>query len=85
MGLDMGVAGHGKGQRQRTGGAAARGAQARPAVDAEQRRHLIEACAFFRAEQFRPCEPGEIRGEDVRAAAAEIDAVIRPVRKRSKR
>ncbi|OGA25160.1 MAG: hypothetical protein A3I02_08680 [Betaproteobacteria bacterium RIFCSPLOWO2_02_FULL_67_26] len=54
-------------------------------VDEEQRRHLIEACAFFRAQRFRECAPGHYREQDVQAAASEIDAVIRPVRKRGKR
>jgi hypothetical protein len=69
---------HGKSARPRK-------VRARPAVDDEQRRHLIEACAFFRAERFRECEPGHVREQDVRAAASEIDAVIRPGRKRGKR
>jgi len=56
-----------------------------PAVDEEQRRHLIEACAFFRAQRFRECEPGHYREQDVRAAASEIDAAIRAGRKRNKR
>ena len=84
----MRVSTRGKPLRQEAGGAARTGARkpgARPAVDDEQRRHLIEACAFFRAEQFRPCEPGQVRAQDVRAAASEIDAVIRQDRKRSKR
>lgn len=79
---------HGKVGRARAAGTlqtAARKVRALPAVDDEQRRHLIEACAFFRAEQFRECEPGHYREQDVRAAASEIDAVIRPGRKRSKR
>jgi hypothetical protein len=59
--------------------------RARLLVDEEQRRHLIEACAFFRAERFRECEPGCYREQDLRAAASEIDAVIRPLRKRGKR
>lgn len=63
----------------------ARAKSMRPLVDDEQRRHLIEACAFFRADHFRECEPGHVRGEDVRAATSEIDAVIRLGRKRSKR
>ena len=84
----MRVATRGKGLGQRAGSApraAARKPRALPLVDDEQRRHLIEACAFFRAEQYRECEPGHVREQDVRAAASEIDAVIRPRRKRSKR
>lgn len=71
----------GKPGRPRTGSAPRKS----PLVDAEERRRLIEACAFFRAEQFRECEPGRYREQDVRAAASEIDAVIRPGRKRNKR
>ena len=84
----MTVAKRGKVPLQRAGSApraAARKLKARPVVNDEQRRHLIAACAFFRAEQFRLCEPGQVREQDVRAAASEIDAVIRPVRKRGKR
>jgi len=52
-------------------------------VDDEQRRHLIECCAFFRAGQFRDVEPGRCRRQDIQAATADIDAVIRTVRKRT--
>ena len=54
-------------------------------VDEEQRRHLIECCAFFRAQRFRESGPGEYRQEDLRAAQAEIDAVIRPSRRKKRR
>ncbi|MBI3044692.1 MAG: hypothetical protein HYY78_17890 [Betaproteobacteria bacterium] len=54
-------------------------------VDDAQRRRLIECCAFFRAERFRAAEPGHFREQDWRAAAADIDAVLRPARKRKKR
>ena len=47
------------------------------AVDGEARQHLVEACAFFRADHFRPAEPGSYRAQDLKDAAAEIDAVIR--------
>jgi hypothetical protein len=46
-------------------------------VDEEERRHLIEACAFFRAERFRVAEPGSIREQDVRKAAADVDAALK--------
>jgi len=52
-------------------------------VSDEQRWHLIECCAFFRAGQFRDVEPGRCRRQDVQAATADIDAVIRTVRKRT--
>ena len=45
-------------------------------VDAEQRRHLIECCAFFRAEHFRPTQPGRYRKQDLRDAMADIDTVL---------
>lgn len=65
--------------------AAAGGLRPQVIVDEEQRRHLIECCAFFRAQRFREVEPGRYRGEDLRAAAAAIDSVINPARKRKKR
>jgi hypothetical protein len=46
-------------------------------VDEEERRHLINACAFFRAERFRRVEPGSIREQDMRKAAADVDAVLK--------
>lgn len=55
------------------------------AVDEEERRHLIEDCAFFRADHFREAEPGGYRNQDLRAAAAAIDAAIRRPRKGRKR
>lgn len=45
-------------------------------VSAEERRRLIECCAYFRAAQFRAVEPGRYRRSDLRRAAAEIDAAI---------
>ena len=52
------------------------------AVDAVERCRLIEDCAFFRAERYREAAPGEVREQDRRAAAAEIDAAIGARRKR---
>lgn len=46
-------------------------------VGEEERRHLIEACAFFKAEHFRMAEPGSIREQDVRKAAADVDAALK--------
>jgi hypothetical protein len=54
-------------------------------VDEEQRRHLIDACAFFRAEHFRMAEPGSIREQDVRKAAADVDAALKGRGKLKKR
>jgi len=45
-------------------------------VDEEERRHLIDACAFFRVVRFRTAEPGSIRGEDLRKAARDVDAAL---------
>jgi hypothetical protein len=45
-------------------------------VDAEEREHLVKACAFFRADRFRAAEPGHIRARDLEDAAAAIDAVL---------
>ncbi len=67
--------------------AAGSGRTPRPAVsvDEEQRRHLIECCAFFRAQRFREAAPGRYREQDLRAAADAIDSVIQPARRRKKR
>jgi hypothetical protein len=54
-------------------------------VDEEERRHLINACAFFKAEHFRMAEPGSIREQDVRKAAADVDAVLKGRAKLKKR
>ncbi len=54
-------------------------------IDEEQRRHLIECCAFFRAQRYRESGPGRYRKEDLRAAKADIDRVIQPARGRKKR
>lgn len=51
----------------------------------EERRHLIDACAFFRAERFRAVLPGSIREQDVRKAAADVDAALKGRGKPKKR
>lgn len=45
-------------------------------VDADARRHLITACAFFRADRYREVEPATVREADYAAAARDVDAVI---------
>lgn len=54
-------------------------------VGDEERLHLINACAFFRAERFREADPGSIRGEDMRKAARDVDAALEGCRKSRKR
>ena len=54
-------------------------------MDDEERRHLINACAFFRAERFRMAEPGSIREQDVRKAAVDVDAALKGRAKLKKR
>ena len=54
-------------------------------VGEEERRHLIDACAFFKAEHFRMAEPGCIREQDVRKAAADVDAALKGRTKSKKR
>ena len=54
-------------------------------VDEEERRHLIDACAFFKAEHFRMADPGCIREQDVRKAAADVDAALKGRGKLKKR
>lgn len=54
-------------------------------VGDDERLHLINACAFFRAEQFRAAGPGSIRGEDVLKAARDVDAALKGRRKSKKR
>lgn len=49
----------------------------RLAIGYEERQHLVEACAFFHADQFRPAAPGSVRAQDLKNAAAEIDAVLK--------
>jgi hypothetical protein len=63
---------------------AARRAATAADVDQEQRRRLIECCAFFRAQHFRETAPGQYRADDVRAAAHDVDRAIRPVRRKKK-
>jgi len=46
------------------------------AVDAEEREHLVEACAFFHADHFREADPVHLRAQDRKDAAAKIDAVL---------
>ena len=46
------------------------------AVDADEREHLVRACAFFRADHFRATEPGQVRAADFEAAAADISTVL---------
>ena len=53
-------------------------------VEDEERRHLVEDCAFFRAARFRAAAPGACREQDLKDAATAIDAVIKPARKRRK-
>lgn len=55
------------------------------AVTDEERRRLIEDCAFFCAERFREVKPGSIREQDLRDVAAEIDAAIGARRMRRKK
>jgi hypothetical protein len=64
------------GDRRRVPGAGARRPRTGVAVDEEQRRHLIECCAFFNAARFRPAVPGEIRRQDLLEAEARIDAIL---------
>lgn len=73
--------------RGRPAPTAGSGRMPRPAVrvDEEQRRHLIECCAFFTAQRFREAAPGGYREQDLRAAADAIDSVIGPARKRKRR
>jgi hypothetical protein len=54
-------------------------------VDADERLHLVNACAFFRADRFRAAEPGSIRGEDVQKAARDVDAALKGRRSLKKR
>jgi hypothetical protein len=48
-----------------------------PAVDSQARRLLAECCAFFQADRYREAAPGKLRRNDIEAAEAEIDAIIR--------
>lgn len=64
-------------RRSKVGDAESAARRARISVGADERRHLIEACAFFRADHFRAAEPGSYREQDLKEAAAEIDAVLK--------
>jgi hypothetical protein len=80
----------GESRRRRTGAAAKKQAGEGPRatevrVEEDERRHLIEDCAFFRATQFRPVDPGGYREEDVRDVAKDIDAVLKTHRQRTAR
>jgi len=72
------IPGGGRRKRARSPG------QEKPAVDAEVRRHLVEVCAFFHADHFRPAQPGCYRQQDLAEAAAEIDAVLKRRARRGK-
>ncbi|MGQ0525897.1 MAG: hypothetical protein ACT4P8_19820 [Betaproteobacteria bacterium] len=50
-------------------------------VSDEERRRLIEDIAYFHAERYRCVEPGKCREEDRRRAAAEVDAVLKRLKK----
>ena len=52
-------------------------------VTPEERRRLAECCALFKVERFRPAEPGRIRESDIKAAEAELDAIISSIGKNS--
>lgn len=67
----MGTGSAGRGRKKKAPAAA------KPAVDAEARRHLIEACAFFHADRFRPADGVNYRQQDLADAAAEIDTVLK--------
>jgi hypothetical protein len=45
-------------------------------IDAEQRQHLIECCAFFHAARFRDVRWGQYRRQDLQQAARDVDAVL---------
>lgn len=72
-------------RKQDAGRGVKAGALGRPSVivEDEERRHLVEDCAFFRAARFRETEPGCYRKQDLKVAEAEINAVIKPKRKRA--
>lgn len=46
------------------------------AVDEEQRRRMVECCAFFNAVRFRAARPGDYRRQDLLDAEARIDAIL---------
>ena len=45
-------------------------------VTGEQRRHLAECCAFFKASRYREAGPGTIRESDIKNAEDEINRVV---------
>ena len=53
-------------------------------VNADERWHMIEDAAYFRADRFRPAAPGSLRESDRRAAAAALDKIIGTSRRRRK-
>ena len=62
-------------------GAAARPATARKqfpclVMDEEQRRRLIDCCAYFKASRYRAVRPGQVRAKDIQEAESEIDTVL---------
>lgn len=69
----------------RTAPLPARRKAARLELDEEQRRHLIECCAFFRAQRFREADPGHLRKDDLQAAAHDVEAATRPLRRKTAR
>ena len=84
----MVTAGPGRSRTKKAAEAGRESRKTRPrlAIGSEERQHLIEACAFFHADHFRPAEPGSVRAQDLKEAAAEIDAVLkRGTRKGRKR
>jgi hypothetical protein len=62
----------GRGRKPAAVGVCARGL----AVDAKEREHLVEACAFFRADHFRNTDPDHLRAQDREDAAVDIDAAL---------
>jgi hypothetical protein len=52
------------------------GTPERPAVTSEERRHLAECCAFFKAAHYREATPGTIRASDVSSAEAIINEIV---------
>lgn len=77
--------GRGRMRKNAEAGRERRKVVSRLAIGDNERQHLIEACAFFHAERFRRVEPGSYRAQDLKDAAAEIDAVLkRGGRKRRK-
>ena len=75
----MVTAGSTRGRKKMASGAGRESRKAGPrlAVGGAERQHLVEACAFFRADHYRPAKPGSVRAQDLKDAAAEIDAVLK--------